>query len=191
MIALCVLLGTGILFLVSRPPRGVPIALLPAPTEAPLMVSIHGAVNASGLYSLPPGSRVNDAIQAAGGFSASADRDALNLARLVQDGEKIVVIEKPQPGTIPSSGEPTPVPPEMTPDPGRSVTLPALVDINTATLAQLDTLPGIGPSIGQLIIEYRLAHGPFKTIEEIMNVSKIGPVTFDKIKALITVGTSP
>jgi competence protein ComEA len=173
-----VLLGVGVLFLVTRPPRGEPIELLPPPTPAPIMVYVNGAVNKTGLYSLPPGSRVNDAIQAAGGFTSGANTSSINLAELLEDGSQINVPELISPSE---------------PDNSTKSTNPSLVlvDINTATLEQLDTLPGIGPKTAQDIIDYRNANGPYAKIEDILDVSGIGPVTFDKIKDLITAGTSP
>jgi len=173
-----VLLGVGILFLVTRPPRGEAITLIPAPTLAPITVYVSGNVNQAGLYALPSGSRVNDAIQAAGGFTEAANTGILNLAEILEDGEQIDV-----PGIIP---------PNPTPGLSRSINPSlTLVDINTATLEQLDTLPEIGPITGQNIIDYRNANGPFTKIEDIQEVKGIGPVTFEKIKDLITVGTSP
>ena len=173
-----VLLSAGVLLLVTRPPRGEPIVLLPAPTPAPITVYVSGSVNQVGLYALPFGSRVNDAIQAAGGFSGEADSGAINLAAILQDGEQVNV-------------------PEIMPTQvggGALRALPGtnlLVDINTASLEQLDTLPQIGPITAQSIIDYRMANGPFKTVENLLEVDGIGQVTFDKIKGLITVGTSP
>jgi competence protein ComEA len=173
-----VLLGVGILFLVTRPPRGEPIALIPAPTPAPISVYVSGNVNQAGLYALPAGSRVNDAIQAAGGFTEDANAGVLNLAEILEDGEQIDV-----PGIIPA-------------DPATSASRSVnpsltLVDINTATLEQLDTLPEIGPITAQNIIDFRNANSPFARIEDIQDVKGIGAVTFEKIKDLITVGTSP
>jgi len=173
-----VLLGVGILFLVTRPPRGEPIALIPAPTPAPISVYVSGNVNHAGLYALPAGSRVNDAIQAAGGFTEDANAGVLNLAEILEDGEQIDV-----PGIIPA-------------DPATSASRSVnpsltLVDINTATLEQLDTLPEIGPITAQNIIDFRNANSPFARIEDIQDVKGIGAVTFEKIKDLITVGTSP
>lgn len=173
-----VLLGAGILLLVTRPPSGEPIELLPPPTEAPIMVYVSGKVLQAGLYALPPGSRVNDAIQAAGGFSGEADTNALNLAEVLQDGQQIEV-------------------PDISPTPAfesgaRSVTIgSSLVDINSATLEQLDSLPEIGPKTAQNILDYRNLNGPFARIEDILDVPGIGQVTFDKIKNLISAGTSP
>ena len=172
------LLGTGILFLVTRPPRGEPITLLPPPTSAPITVYISGAVARAGLYTLPPGSRLNDAIHAAGGFTEQANTGGLNLARILEDGQQIDV-----PAFSPSINQ----------EGGGSYLVPSqdLLNINTATLEQLDTLPGIGPVTAQDIIDFRTTHGPFASIEHLMDVSGIGQVTFDKIKALVTVGTSP
>ncbi|HEX9091930.1 MAG TPA: helix-hairpin-helix domain-containing protein, partial [Anaerolineales bacterium] len=132
----------------------------------------------AGLYELPPGSRVNDAIQAAGGFSDEADPNALNLAEMLQDGQQI---EVPDLSPTPSSDSVT-----------RSAS-PAsgLVDINSATLEQLDSLPAIGPKTAQDIIDYRNRNGLFARIEDILDVAGIGQVTFEKIKNLISVETSP
>jgi competence protein ComEA len=173
-----VLLGGGILLLVTRPPRGEPVTLLPAPTPAPITVFVSGSVSQAGLYVLPYGSRVNDAIQSAGGFSQEADAGAINLAEILQDGEQVKV-----PALIPTTvgGYVT-----------RSLNgLNQKVDINNAPLEVLDTLPEIGPITAQSIIDYRTANGPFTSIEELLEVNGIGQATFDKIKDLVTVGTSP
>ncbi len=177
-IVIGVLLGVGILLLVSRPPRGEPITLLPAPTPAPITVSVGGSVQQEGLYTLPSGSRVNDAILAAGGFSSGADTGAINLAETLTDGEQVDV-----PAILPTAevfylARPTP-------GSGR------LVDINLATLEELDTLPDIGPVTAQRIIDYRTTNGLFTSIDGLLEVSGIGPVTFGKIKGYVTVGTSP
>ena len=89
-----VLLGAGIIFLVTRPPRGEPIILLPAPTQSPFTVYVSGEVKKPGLYSVPAGSRVNDVIQAAGGVTGNSNIDVLNLARIIKDGEQIIVPER-------------------------------------------------------------------------------------------------
>lgn len=173
-----ILLGAGIIFLVTRPPRGEPITLLPAPTTAPITVYVSGSVAREGLYTLPPGSRLNDAIQAAGGFTGQANYGGLNLASILEDGQQI---------DVPSLN--TPSHPEG--DSNSLVSSQGLVNINTATLEQLDTLPGIGPITAQDIIDYRAAHGPFDSIEHLIDVPGIGQMTFDKIKGLVTVGMSP
>jgi len=174
-----VLLGAGVLLLITRPPRGEAITLLPIPTQAPITVYVSGRVNQIGLYTLPPGSRVNDAIQAAGGFAADADSNLINLAEILVDGEQIVV-----PSLLPTA---------VTNSNSRGenpISIP-LVDINSATLDQLDTLPEIGLKTAQTIINYRNTNGPFTKIEEILDVPGIGQATFEKIKGLITTGTSP
>lgn len=184
----CTLLATGIVYLVSRPERGAPIQLLPAPTKAPLVVQISGAVHQPGLYELSPGSRLNDAIQAAGGLLAEADSSHINLAAPLVDGDLLIIPLQS------SSEEPSSLGSDTTPPPitrsGNPVA-PGLLDINLATAAEFESLPEIGPVIAQRIVEYRQANGPFTTLEAIQNVDGIGPVTFERIKPLITLGTSP
>lgn len=116
----------GVILLVTRPPRGSPITLLPAPSPAPITIYVSGEVNQAGLYAIPAGSRVNDAIQAAGGFSADANSVALNLAKILVDREQIdvpILITDSITGGSSRSTNPGTI----------------LVDINTATLEQLDT----------------------------------------------------
>ena len=173
-----VLLGAGILLLITRPPRGEPIVLLPAPAPAPITVYVSGSVNQAGLYELPSGSRVNDAIQAADGFGENADTGAINLAEVLTDGAQVYV-----PGIMPNQV-----------NRGGSGLMPGsnlLVDINTASLEELDSLPQIGPITAQSIIDYRVINGPFKSIDGLLEVDGIGQVTFDKIKNLITAGMYP
>lgn len=149
----------------------------PAPTSTPepIQVYVSGAVARADVYILPPDSIVRDALEAAGGATGEADIEHLNLAQPLRDGDHVYV---------PRIGEaPTPIPREGE---GPSVVWP--ININTATQAELELLPGIGPALAQRIIEYRETHGPFATIEEIQNVSGIGSATFENIKDLITVG---
>ena len=190
--ALYVLLGVmagfvlaGVLVFVSRAPAGNSIILAPAPTEAPIAVHVIGAVARPGLYEFPTGVRVQDAIDAAGGMLTEADSALLNLAELLEDGQQLDIPYKAgsQPVAttttlqLPSSVTPTP-----TADPNVE-----LVNINTASLEELDGLPGIGESTAQKIIDYRTANGPFTSIEDLVNVSGIGPATMDQIRPLITV----
>jgi competence protein ComEA len=192
------LLGSGIVFLTSRPPRGNAIQLLPPPTQSLLVFQVSGAVVNPGIYELPIGSRMRDAIQAAGGFTLEANQTGVNQAALLEDGQSIIIQANPPIPTqrSPSTPEPTagienPLPATTAAPPGGD--LPAStatygwININTATLEELDRLPGIGPVIAQRIIDYRTSNGPFVLIEDIMNVKGIGPVTFEKIKGLITV----
>jgi competence protein ComEA len=173
-----ILLGAGVLILVTRPPRGSPVTLLPAPTSAPITVYVSGSVNQEGLYSLPAGSRINDAVQAAGGFTNDANSTLINLAGILTDGEQINVPELFFPTTTGTAG--TQVDP-----------VGAVVNINTASLEQLDTLPNIGIKTAQDIVDYRNANGPFIKIEDIMNVPGIGQGKYDAMKDQITVGTPP
>lgn len=179
----CGLLGAGLILLASRPPHGEPIQLLPPPTAARLVVHVTGAVLNPGVYSLPNDGRVQDALQAAGGLRPGANADALNLAGFVQDGERIWVasqeLSSPQP-TGDSTAEKT-EPEKQNPEPG-------LVNINNASQAELESLPGIGPVTAQKIIAHREARGLFTSIEAIQDVSGIGPATFERIKDLISLG---
>ena len=175
------MLLAGGITLVVRAPQGESVELRPAPTEEPLQVHVSGAVVRPGVYDLPVGARVLDAVEAAGGFVAEADKNAINLAARVEDAEKLDIpfvagFEPPeeQGFTVVSEGTPSSV--------------EDLVDINTASQAELEELPGIGPSLAGRIIEYRDENGPFARIEDIVNVSGIGSATYEDIKDLITVG---
>jgi competence protein ComEA len=170
-----------ILFQALRPPAE-PIILstptpLPSPeatlTPRPLRVYVSGAVHQPDVYALPPDSIIKDAIMAAGGSADDADLDRINLALPVADGQHVYV---------PRVGEDNP---PVQPPAGRSSS-PSKVNINTADSVALDALPGIGPTLAQRIVDYRQAHGTFVGIEDILEVSGIGPGTFEKIRDLIT-----
>ena len=156
---------------VVPPPTAAPTA---PPTLAPVRVYVSGAVKTPGVYTLAPRSLVDDAVKAAGGAIAEADLDHINLALEVRDQQQI---------HVPRQGE-TSQPATMNVVAASSATR---VNINTATLAELDTLPKIGPSTAQHIIDYRTKNGPFKKIEDLKNVSGIGDATFEGLKDLITV----
>jgi competence protein ComEA len=173
-----ILLGlflAALVWVVSRNPSGEAVTLRPVPTDKPIVVHITGAVPRPGVYALPQGARIQDGISAAGGFLAEADKTNINLAQVLDDGEKLDIpyIEGGSPVLT------TPVPEVVT------ITT-ELININTASLAELDTLPGIGPTTAQKIIDYRTQNGPFINAEDI--VSGIGPGTYERIKDLITVG---
>jgi len=184
-VVLGVLLGFSLaagIWLSSRAPQGESVELRPAPTPDPLQVHIAGAVVRPGVYELQEDGRVLDAVEAAGGFVAEADKNSLNLAAFVEDGARLDIPYVA--GYTPSAEAGFVIVSEGTPSP----LLEDLVDINTATIAELDELPGIGPTIAQYIITYRTQNGPFKRIEDIVNVSGISQSTFNMIKDLITVG---
>jgi competence protein ComEA len=143
------------------------------PTAHPLRVYVSGAVSHPDVYTLPPDSIVKDAMVAAGGPTEDADLDRINLASPVSDGQHVYV---PRLGEV----DPPVQPPSDQSAPGSQI------NINTADLAALDTLPGIGPVIAQRILDYRQANGPFDRIEDIMDVPGIGEGTFEKIRDLIT-----
>jgi competence protein ComEA len=174
------LLAAGVILLISREPRGMPIELQPAPTPAPIFVHVSGAVDNPDVYQLPPDSRVRDAINAAGGYSQTANLQALNLAAILKDGQQIVVPTL-QPESLESAPSSTPGIEIHTENPdGR-------VNINTASQAELESLPYIGKELAQTLIAYREANGAFATIESILEVNGIRPETFEIIKKLISV----
>jgi len=170
-----------LIWVVSRNPRGQAVTLRPVPTEKPLIVHVTGAVPRPGVYALAQGSRVQDAISAAGGFLADAEKSGINLARALEDGEQLEIPYAE--GASPVIG--TEIPPLVLTEPSTSL---ELININTASQAELETLPGIGPTTAQRIIEYREQNGPFVNTEDIINVPGIGSGTYERIKNLITVG---
>ncbi len=188
------MVASAAIFLISSPPRGKPVELLPAPTAAPILIHVDGAVKSPGVYGLPRDSRLQDAINEAGGFTDQANQGAVNLATRLKDGDKVHIPTLSTPSApepvVSSDGEPTAAPSGKTRSGAANAataTPSGPVNINTATLEELQTLTGIGPTRAQDIIDYREAHGGFKTIEEIQNVKGIGPATFEKLKDRITV----
>jgi competence protein ComEA len=141
------------------------------PAAASIVVSVVGQVTTPGLVTLPDGARVADALLASGGASTGVDLGPLNLARRLADGEQIYVgIPTPagaDPASAPSAGLP-----------GAA----AQVDLNSATLAALDTLPGVGPVTAQRIVDWRTEHGRFDSVNQLREVDGIGPGRFEKLK---------
>ncbi|MEN8242486.1 MAG: ComEA family DNA-binding protein, partial [Chloroflexota bacterium] len=130
-----------------------------------------------GVYQLGAGSRVQDAIEAAGGLLPNAYAETVNLAMPLNDGTKVLIPAVPEPASF-TAGEAA----------ARDYsTVPSLININTASAAQLKELPGIGAAKAQAIIDYRENYGPFTAIEQLQNVSGIGPAVFDGLKDQITV----
>jgi competence protein ComEA len=156
-----------------------------AAPQTPLLVHITGAVRHPGVYELESGSRVADAVDAAGGLLADAVQDAVNLARPVNDGEQIVV---PDEDAVESGA--APVGSTSGPAGTASVsggTAAGPVNINTADVAQLDTLPGVGPSTAEKILSDREANGPFQSVDDLGRVSGIGPKRLEQLRDLVTV----
>jgi competence protein ComEA len=137
---------------------------LPPPKTQVIMVQVSGAVNAPGVYTLPRGSRVKDAIDVAQGVTEDADTEYLNLASLLQDGQRL---------HIPARQPPT--------------ATDKRVNVNTASQEELEALPGIGPEMAKRIIEYRKTSGGFATIDDLKNVSGIGDKVFMRLKPLVKV----
>lgn len=168
-IAFGVLFGlgaAGLILLLDGPRRGEAIELSAVPSPAPLFVHVSGAVQNAGVYELPLGSRAQNAIDAAGGLLEDADTDRINLARVLVDDQQV---------HVPLQGE----------DSGDVLSFP--LNINLASVEQLSQLPGIGPITAQGIINYRDSNGPYRRIEDIQNVSGIGPNTFQSTEELISI----
>ena len=159
------------------------------PSETQLAVYVCGAVFSPGVYYLPPGSRVCDAIDAAGGFSGDADTQWLNLARPVIDSEMLSVCTTEEAASLKELG----IGPDQVPDrqglsgAGETGDLSGKIDLNSASVEQLMTLPGIGESKAEAIIRYREESGPFSCTEDVMNISGIKDRVYSQIEDCITV----
>jgi competence protein ComEA len=202
--------GAGVFYLRQPAPSPVEIRPLeteaaatavptppPSPTPAPVRIYITGAVAHADVYFLPAGSIIKDAVAAAGGFTADADPERINQALELQDQQQIHVPRQGDENSPPpvqggiseqvNSGQTSNSNSRAAPVGGGGAVGGSLINLNTATLEQLDSLPGIGPAIAQRIIDYRESVGSFKAVEEITEVSGIGEATLAKIKDLITV----
>ena len=153
-------------------PLPTPVRAKPAAAKL-LVIDVAGAVRRAGLYRLRSGSRIDDAIAAAGGPTSKAQLDSVNLAAPVADGEQIVVPGRGAAGVAAAS------PPAA----GSSPSAP--LDLNSATLEQLEGLPGIGPVTAQKILDYRQAHGAFHSVAELEGVPGIGPAHMAQLKGLV------
>ena len=181
-LALLLFVGSKLL---ARPQTGA--ALAPpaaAPTEtaaaapAAVVVDVVGAVRRPGLYRLAQGARIADAVSRAGGATPKADLALINLAAPLADGEQVVV---PRRGTAALGA---PAGPAGSSSPGGAPSA-GPVHLSTATLEQLDSLPGIGPVTAQRILDYRQKHGAFTSVDELDAVPGIGPARLDQLKDLV------
>ncbi|MFK3984015.1 ComEA family DNA-binding protein [Micromonospora sp. NPDC050397] len=150
-----------------------------AATGAEVVVAVAGKVQKPGLVRLPAGARVADALAAAGGVLPGVDVALLNLARKVTDGELILVGVSAPPGMAAAGGVPG--------QPGEPAAGGGKVNLNTATLAQLDTLPGVGPVLAQRILDHRDQRGGFRSVGDLRQVSGIGDARYEQLKELVTV----
>ena len=177
--AAVLLLVLGRYFASAGSPSAEPAAARSAaPTftvERPrLVVDVVGAVRRPGLYRLAQGARIADAVARAGGAVRSADVMAINLAAPLADGEQVVVPRKTVvPGGAAAAGDGAPPTPQ------------GPIHLNTATLEQLDGLPGVGPVTAQRILDYRTAHGAFSSVDELDAVPGIGPSRLDQLRELV------
>jgi competence protein ComEA len=146
-----------------------------------LRIAVHvvGAVQQPGVYYLAAGSRGDDAVRLAGGATAQADLKQVNLAAVLVDGQQLLI---PRIGErIPNNSVPNTVP--NAPRNG----MPTLIDINQATVADLDRLPGVGPSTAQAIVDHRTRNGPFASVDDLLAVRGIGPAKLAELRALVRV----
>lgn len=158
-------------------PRALPSNMASASPAKVVVVDVAGKVRRPGVVELPQGSRVADALRAAGGVRPGVDIGLLNLARPLTDGEQVVV------GLAGAGAEP----PAPGASAGKGSTAGSPVDLNTATVADLDGLPGVGPVLAQRIIDWRTANGPFTSVDQLHEVSGIGDRRFQDLKALVRV----
>ncbi len=155
-------------------------AVASSPTPATIIVDVAGWVRRPGVYDFRHGDRVIDAIRMAGGGRPGADLTSINLAAPLTDGQQVVVFRKGKLG-VGSSGS------------GGGAAAPGsegaepLINLNTATLDQLESLPGIGPVLGQRILDYRQEHGPFRSVDDLLNVSGVGDKRLADLRSQVTV----
>jgi competence protein ComEA len=173
-VLVCALLVVGAPRVLHRGASGTVVPPLRAPrparaVTAKLVVYVSGAVRRPGLYRLTQGTRIADALALAGGATAKADLVAVNLAAPLADGEQVVV---PLHGAAGATGGAAPSP-------------TAPLDLNSASLEQLDALPGIGPTTAQKILDYRQAHGAFHSLADLDAVPGIGPARLEQLKGLV------
>ena len=186
----------------SPPPPGAmvsaaPLPLAPDATPSVLAVYVCGAIRNPAVYRLPPGSRVVDAVNKAGGLSREADAEAVNLAEPLFDGMKVDIPKKgaaiPNYGAVDLRGAASTTSAHRTSRhmTGRSgshkLASGQTIDLNTASASDLTQLPGVGPTLAQRIVDYRQANGPFATIDDLQNVSGVGPSKFAKMEQFLRV----
>jgi competence protein ComEA len=148
-----------------------------SPSPSVIVVHVAGWVRHPGVYKFQDGDRVVDAITAAGGPRKNADLDSLNLAALLTDAQQVLVYRRAPAGAASAPGV-------TTASPGAAT---AKININTADATELEALPGIGEVLAQAIVDYRTQNGPFTTVDELEDVSGIGPATLEDVRDLVTV----
>lgn len=178
-VAVVAALAAGALYLRARPQpveapsrvaAGQPLVSASPSAAAEVVVDVAGKVAHPGVVTLPLGSRVGDALRAAGGALPGVDLSSLNLARKLVDGEQVLVGLTPLPGAVTGA-------------PGGG----GLVNLNSATAEQLESLPGVGPVLAQRIVDWRQTHGGFRSVEQLREVSGIGAAKYADLKSKVTV----
>jgi len=179
LVVLVTVAGVTLLQLPRRPALQIAVS---ADDTSEIKVHVVGAVRSPGVYSLEAGSRVEDAVKAAGGPADNVDPVALNLATLLRDGQQVVVPELPlQPRLVASTSnaatatQPTP----LNPSPK--------IDLNSATRQQLESLPGIGQVLAQRILDHRQKNGRFQSVEELKDAKLVNASTYEKVRELVEV----
>jgi len=195
----------------ATPDIGAPLSPdTPLTPDAPLTIVVHivGAVVEPGVYELPVGARGDDAVRAAGGLTSQADVRAVNLALQLVDGEQLVIPRKGEALSPAGSRQPSGATGsgnngsgsssgssglgsggtrDNTTGAPSSVSAPRLVNINRASVAELDQLPGVGPSTARAIVEHRERHGPYATVDDLLAVRGIGPAKLAEMRAMVSV----
>jgi competence protein ComEA len=194
LVALAILVLTGAAFWYVRSlPRPVAVEMAgaggraarasPSPSPKVIVVDVAGWIRRPGVYEFHEGDRVIDAIRRAGGAKQGADLTSVNLAALLTDAEQIVIARK-----VPGSGPPgSTVTTGSGTSGGGGAGTGSIVNVNTATLDQLETLPGIGEVLAQRILDYRIQHGPFRSADDLLNVSGIGDKRLADLRPMITI----
>jgi competence protein ComEA len=159
-----------------------PIVIEDAAATLPIVVEMRGEIEAPGVYELSPEARLQDAIAAAGGLTEEADLSTVNLARRLRDGELIVILALPVPGSTPM------VPLPDASDASKEDESRARININTATTEELEALPGVGEVIATRIVAYREQNGPLRSVDDLIHVEGISDRVIDSIRELVTTG---
>lgn len=181
LLTLAAALVLGVATLSWRLPQpAAPLSIeAPTPAARAIKVYVSGEVAQPGVYSLRAGDRVEELLQAAGGPTAAADLERLNLSQRVKDEDHVRVPRLAAPTAAVPGGAPV--------APGAPAELPERLDLNSATARQLDVLPGIGPVIAARILAYREKNGPFRRIEDLREAKLVNNATYEKIKDLVVV----
>ena len=173
-----------VLLLALALPMPIPASAQVQIQESTVRVHVSGHVQRPGVYTLPRGARGVDAIQAAGGLSQGAVLTDLNLASILQDGERLVVPNKATTPSPPTQNSPKSSRRPTAQKPTASTTRP--ISLNRATLEQLDALPGIGRTLAEEVLRYRTQKGGFRSLDELKEVPGIGERRFERLAPLLT-----